>query len=87
MIDPDTSAIYTDLTTATVTYNSAATTIVTGSVSNQANVFRHIIEESAQCGASGICAWDGDLRGDWKYSFFTWEGEAMDSIDIFNVNQ
>ncbi len=86
LIDPDTSTIYSDLTTATVTYNSTDTTIVEGSISNQANSFRHIIEESADCGALGIFAWGGDMQGEWKYAFFDYDGKAMKSLDIFNVN-
>lgn len=85
LIDPDTSAIYSDMTTATVTYNSANTTIIEGSLSNQAQSFRHIIEESAECGATGIFAWGGDMRGEWKYSFFDSSGKAMSSLDVFNV--
>lgn len=85
LIDPDTSAIYSDMTTATVTYNSVDTTIIEGTLNNQAQSFRHIIEESAECGATGIFAWGGDMRGEWKYSFFTWEGQAMSSLDVFNV--
>ncbi len=87
LIDPDTSAVYSDLTTTSVTYNSTATTILEGSVSNQANSFRHIIEESVDCGASGFFAWGGDLQGDWKYAFFDYDGKAMDSIEIFNVSK
>ena len=86
LVDPDTGKVYTDLTTKTVTYNGADTLIVEGTLANQVNTFRHIIEESAQCGATGICAWGGDMRGEWKYSFFEYEGKAMSSIDVFKVN-
>lgn len=85
LIDPDTNAIYSDMTTTTVTYNGADTTIIEGSVNNQAASFRHIIEESAECGATGIFAWGGDMRGEWKYAFFDYGGKAMESIEIFNV--
>lgn len=80
MVD-GTGNIYSDLTTETVN----GTVQMQGTVQNQANIFRHVIEESVRVGASGIVAWGGERRGDWKYAFFDWEGKAFDSIDIFNV--
>lgn len=85
LIDPDTNAIYSDMTTETVTYNGSDTTIIKGSVNNQMASFRHIIEESADCGSTGIFAWGGDMQGEWKYAFFDDGGKAMESIEVFNV--
>ncbi|MBR1402860.1 MAG: glycosyl hydrolase 53 family protein [Treponema sp.] len=81
MVDPDTRSIYSDLSTKEVTYGGSTVTIVEGSIQNQANTFRHIMEEEADCGASGLFAWGGDMRGDWKYSFFDGNGKAFASID------
>lgn len=83
MVDPSTSAVYTDLTTAT----SGSTTYVTGSVANQTAVFTHIIEETKDAGGSGVCAWGGELAGEWKYAFFDWDGKALDSIKVFSSVQ
>lgn len=83
MIDPSTGKIYNDLTTKEVTYSGSTVTIVEGSIANQANTFRHIIKEAADCGASGMFAWGGDLRGEWKYAFFSDGGKAFASIDAF----
>lgn len=81
MKDPATGAIYTDLATETV----GSTVYLLGSVENQANIFRHVIEASANAGASGIVAWGGERRADWKYAFFDWDGKALSSIEVFNV--
>lgn len=85
LVDPGTDGIYSDLETETVTYNEKETVIVKGTLQNQVNTFRHVIEESALSGANGICAWGGDIRGEWKYAFFDGKGRAMASIDVFSV--
>lgn len=77
MINPDTDGIYSDLETETV--NGSLQMI--GSVENQKNIIRHIMEEAADSGASGLFVWGGERRGDWKYAFFDWEGKAFDSLD------
>jgi len=86
LIDPDTGSVYSDLTTATVTYNSSDTLIVEGTLSNQTNTVRHLMEEIYESGGSGLFWWGGDMRGEWKYSLFTYEGQAMSSIDCMNVD-
>ncbi len=80
MINPDTDSIYSDLETETV--NGSLQII--GSVENQKNIIRHIAEEAADSGASGLFAWGGERRGDWKYAFFKWDGTALASLDCFN---
>ena len=80
MINPDTDSIYSDLETESV--NGSLQMI--GSVENQKNIIRHIMEEAADSGASGLCAWGGERRGDWKYAFFKWDGTALTSLDCFN---
>lgn len=82
MVDPATSAVYSDLTTHEF---DDGTVVVEGTLQNQVNVFRHIMRESIQSGASGIFAWGGDMWSEWKYAFFDENGKAMDSIDVFAV--
>lgn len=82
MIDPDTSAVYSDLETST----SGTLTYVKGSVQNQANVLRHIIEETAQSGGIGVFAWGGDLYGNYKWGMFDSSGIALASLDVFNIS-
>ena len=82
LLDPATGAIYSDLTTETV----SGAVQLQGTVANQTNTFRHVIEESLAAGASGIVAWGGERRADWKYAFFDWEGKAFSSLDIFAIN-
>lgn len=82
MIDPDTSTLYSDLETST----SGTLTYVKGSVQNQANVLRHIIEETAQSGGIGVFAWGGDLYGNYKWGMFDSSGIALASLDVFNIS-
>lgn len=82
MIDPDTSTLYSDLETST----SGTLTYVKGSVQNQANVLRHIIEETAESGGIGVFAWGGDLYGNYKWGMFDGSGIALESLDVFNIS-
>lgn len=68
LIAPDTSAVYSDLETGTV---GDTENIVKGTIQNQANVIRHIIEESAEAGAVGVCTWGGEV-GDWNATSNNW---------------
>ena len=85
LVDSDTDAVFQDLATETVTYNNADTLIVKGSLHNQINTFRHIIEASVASGANGICAWGGERRAEWKYAFFDRGGTALESLNIFAI--
>ncbi|MBR1535975.1 MAG: glycosyl hydrolase 53 family protein [Treponema sp.] len=85
LIDPDTNMVFSDIETETVSNNGSNELIVKGSVENQTAIFRHVIEESVASGASGIVAWGGERRADWKYAFFDWNGKVFSSIDVFNV--
>lgn len=81
MIDPDTGSVYSDLETD----SSGSTTYVKGSVQNQANVIRHIIEETADSGGTGVFAWGGDLYGNYKWGMFNGSGKALASMDVFGI--
>ena len=72
---------YTDLDTGSTTNQYI------GSCQNQANIVRHVIEESADAGAVGVCYWGGESMGtnNWKYSMFEYTGLALPSIEVFNV--
>ena len=82
MINPRTKSIYSNLETEKVNGN----VLLKGSIENQKNVFAHIMQESADAGGSGIFAWGGERRGDWKYAFFEWNGKALESLDVFKEN-
>ncbi len=82
MISPKTSALYSDIETST----SGSTTYVKGSVQNQANILRHIIEETADSGGIGVFAWGGDLYGNYKWGMFNSSGIALASLDVFNIS-
>ena len=82
MVNPETGKIYSDLQTETVNGKVQ----LKGSISNQKNVFAHIIQESYDAGAEGIFAWGGEYRGNWKYGFFDWNGNAFESLDVFKEN-
>ncbi|MBQ9623249.1 MAG: glycosyl hydrolase 53 family protein [Treponema sp.] len=73
MIDPDTSELYSDLTTETV----SSTICVVGSVANAKAILRHIMQETFDAEGIGCVAWGGEMHGDW-------DGKAMDNIDAFN---
>lgn len=79
MIDPNTNSVYSDLTTA----DSGTVSYVCGTPSNQANIIRHIMEESRSAGAVGVLAWGGDLYGNYKWGMFDGEGKALQSIKEF----
>ncbi|MBP3741561.1 MAG: glycosyl hydrolase 53 family protein [Treponema sp.] len=81
MIDPSTASVYSDLETAI----SGSTSYIKGSVQNQANVIRHIIEETAASGGIGVFAWGGDLYGNYKWGMFDSSAVALSSLDVFNV--
>ncbi|MBR6062326.1 MAG: hypothetical protein IKP67_09650, partial [Spirochaetales bacterium] len=68
-----------DLTTA----ESGTVSYVCGTPSNQANIIRHIMEESRSAGAAGVLAWGGDLYGNYKWGMFDGEGKALQSIKEF----
>lgn len=80
MIDPDTSELYSDLTTETV----SSTICVVGSVANAKAIVRHIMQETYDAGGIGCVAWGGEMHGDWDRAMFDWSGKAMDNIDAFN---
>ncbi|MBP3771963.1 MAG: glycosyl hydrolase 53 family protein [Treponema sp.] len=80
MIDPDTSELYSDLTTETV----SSTICVVGSVANAKAIVRHIMQETFEAGGIGCVAWGGEMHGDWDRAMFDWSGKAMDNIDAFN---
>ena len=82
MINPATGRIYSNLETETYGGN----VLLVGSIENQKNVFAHIMQESADAGGSGIFAWGGERRADWKYAFFDWDGKALESLDVFKKN-
>ena len=67
LVDPDTSAVYTDLETGEI----ASETSVLGTIQNQANVIRHIVDETADSGAIGFFVWGGEI-GDWKSMCNNW---------------
>ena len=79
MIDPNTDSVYSDLTTA----ESGTVSYVCGTPTNQANIIRHIMEESRSAGASGVLVWGGDLYGNYKWGMFDGEGKALQSIKEF----
>ena len=58
-----------------------------GSIANQARIIRHVIEESADAGAVGVCYWGGETMGsnNWKYSMFEYTGLALPSLAVFGV--
>ena len=76
LIDPSTSAVYSDLTM------DSTSTYVLGSVENQKKVLIHITDASKDSGAIGVCTWGGETR-DWPHGMFTWAGQAFDSLDFF----
>lgn len=92
LVDPDTSAVYSDLETKTVSSSPE----VLGTIQNQANVIRHIIEESAESGGIGVCTWGGEV-GDWKATSNNWpysdsasatpgtDYMMLPSLAVFNV--
>ncbi|MCH5295563.1 MAG: glycosyl hydrolase 53 family protein [Treponema sp.] len=82
MKDPATGSVYSDLTTAT----SGSKTYVVGSVQNQANVIRHIIEETAASGGTGVFTWGGDLYGNYKWGMFDGSGVALGSMDVLGIS-
>jgi len=79
LLDPETSAVYADLEIGTLD----SKTCVLGSVENQAKVLRHIMEESADAGAVGICSWGGEL-GDW-HAMFDYQCVALPSLKVFTL--
>ena len=79
MIDPNTGSVYSDLTTA----DSGTVSYVCGTPTNQANIIRHIMEESRSAGASGVLVWGGDLYGNYKWGMFDSSGKALPSIRDF----
>lgn len=76
LVDPDTSAVYSDLETKTVSESPE----VLGTIQNQANVIRHIIEETAESGGIGVCTWGGEV-GDWKATSNNWPYSDSASTD------
>ena len=78
LINPETGKIYSDLETESV--NGSLQII--GRIANQKKIFLHLIEESSSAGASGLFAWGGERRADWKYGFFDWNGKALESLDF-----
>jgi len=76
LIDPDTSAVYSDLTL------DSTDTYIIGSESNQHKVLKHIMDEADDSGSLGICTWGGEIR-DWEHGMFSWGGKAFESIDVF----
>lgn len=81
LIDPNTSTVYSDFEIAT----SGSTTYVKGTVQNQANVIRHIIEETADSGGIGVFTWGGDMYNYPKWGMFNSSGVALSSLDVFSV--
>ncbi len=79
MIDPSTGSVYSDLTTA----DSGTVSYVCGTPTNQANIIRHIMEESRCAGASGVLVWGGDLYGNYKWGMFDSSGKTLQSIKEF----
>ena len=79
MVDPSTGSVYSDLTTA----DNGTVTYICGTPSNQANIIRHIMEESRSAGASGVLVWGGDLYGNYKWGMFDSSGKALQSIKEF----
>lgn len=71
---------YTDLTL------DSSSSYIRGTLQNQVNVLRHIIEESVDSGASGFFTWGGEMHGNWEYGMFDWDGEALPSIGIFGIS-
>lgn len=79
LVDPKTGSVYSDLTTA----DSGTVSYVCGTPTNQANIIRHIMEESLDAGASGVLVWGGDLYGNYKWGMFDSSGKALQSIKEF----
>lgn len=81
LVDPLTSKVYSDLETG----EKSGVNYVKGTVQNQANTIRHIIEESAKSGGCGVFVWGGDLYGNYKWGMFDSSGKALQSLDVFKI--
>ena len=79
MVDSKTGSVYSDLTTA----ESGTVSYVCGTPTNQANIIKHIMEESRSAGASGVLVWGGDPFGNYKWGMFDGTGKALESIEVF----
>ncbi|MCR5401466.1 MAG: arabinogalactan endo-1,4-beta-galactosidase [Treponema sp.] len=79
MTDPSTGKPYSDLELSA----SGGQTYVKGTVTNQANVLRHMIDESRASGASGFFVWGGDLYGNYKWGMFDSSARALESLNEF----
>ena len=69
----------------TLTVEGTEYNIVEGTLQNQVNVLRHIMEETNLSGGTGFFVWGADMPGVWKYSMFSLKGRAFDSLDIFSL--
>ena len=96
MTDPKTGKIYSDLETGTDNASQGGSTgsssgassgaepYVKGTVQNQANIIRHIIEETASSGGLGVFVWGGDLYGNYRWGMFDASGCALQSFAAFS---
>lgn len=85
LINPETEKVYDDLSLKTLTVEETEYNIVEGTLQNQVNVLRHIMEETNLSGGTGFFVWGADMPGVWKYSMFSLKGRAFDSLDIFSL--
>ena len=85
LINPETQKVYDDLSLKTLNVEGTEYNIVEGTLQNQVNVLRHIIEETYNSGGTGFFVWGADMPGEWKYSMFSLKGRAFDSLNLFSL--
>lgn len=85
LINPETKEVYDDLSLKTLTVEGTEYNIVEGTLQNQVNVLRHIMEETNLSGGTGFFVWGADMPGVWKYSMFSLKGRAFDSLNLFSL--
>ena len=94
----DEERAYTNLVTSSnesdfdITTDDDENKCIAGTVQNQANVIRAVIEVAALTGAEGVCYWGGDwipatgIADNWEnQAMFDFDGRCLKSMNVFNL--